>query len=189
MSRWAPDARERLVAAAFDLFEEHGYEATTVAQISERASLNRATFFRHFADKREVILAGEDALSDLFIEGIRSADSAADVYRCLRSALECAAQVMTPQQRVTAGRRIAVVAANPELQERGELKFARITQAMTTALRDRGIEELAARLGAEIGLLAFRIGFERWMLADDSRPLAALALTALEDLRARAHHI
>ena len=60
MSRWAPDARERLETAALDLFAENGYEETTVAQIADRAGLNRATFFRHFADKREVLFGGED---------------------------------------------------------------------------------------------------------------------------------
>ena len=45
MARWAPDARERLEAAALDLFVENGYEQTTVAQVAERAGLNRATFF------------------------------------------------------------------------------------------------------------------------------------------------
>jgi AcrR family transcriptional regulator len=51
VSRWAPHARERLETAALDLFVENGYEETTVAQIADRAGLNRATFFRHFADK------------------------------------------------------------------------------------------------------------------------------------------
>ena len=46
VSRWAPDARERLETAALDLFVENGYEETTVAQIADRAGLNRATFFR-----------------------------------------------------------------------------------------------------------------------------------------------
>ncbi len=73
MGRWAPNARERLETAALDLFAENGYEETTVAQIADRAALNRATFFRHFADKREVLFGGEDVLAGLFADAIRAA--------------------------------------------------------------------------------------------------------------------
>ena len=39
MARWEAGARERLVVAAVDLFTEQGYDATTVAQIAERAGV------------------------------------------------------------------------------------------------------------------------------------------------------
>ncbi|MBS2080443.1 helix-turn-helix domain-containing protein, partial [Mycobacterium tuberculosis] len=65
MARWEPDARERLVAAALDLFNERGYDETTVTQIAERAGLTKSTFFRHFPDKRDVLAAGQDAIAQL----------------------------------------------------------------------------------------------------------------------------
>ena len=58
MARWQPGARERLVVATVDLFSEQGYDATTVAQIAERAGVTRSPFFRHFPDKRELLVAG-----------------------------------------------------------------------------------------------------------------------------------
>ncbi|GGF11984.1 TetR/AcrR family transcriptional regulator [Subtercola lobariae] len=119
MGRWAPNARDRLEEAAFDLFEEHGYESTTVAQIAERAGLNRATFFRHFADKREVILAGEDVLEGLFVDAISGASPSLETREYLRIALTATDVVMTPRRRAVALRRIAVTAGNAELQERG----------------------------------------------------------------------
>src|SRR6202050_5792836 len=87
VSRWAPDARERLETAALDLVAENGYEETTVAQIAERAGMNRATFFRHFADKREVLFGGEDVLAGLFGDAIRAAPQGATLHACLRAAL------------------------------------------------------------------------------------------------------
>lgn len=183
MSRWAPDARERLEAAAFDLFEERGYQSTTVAQIAERAGLNRATFFRHFADKREVILAGEDVLEGLFVDAITGADPASDTIACLRSALIATDVVMTPQRRTMALRRIAVVVGNDELQERGELKLAHLAASIATALQKRGVDELSARLSAAVVVLAFRVGFERWLRAGDREMFAPLALAALAELR------
>src|SRR5271156_3077735 len=118
MSRWAPDARERLETAALDLFVENGYEETTVAQIADRAGLNRATFFRHFADKREVLFGGEDVLTGLCADGIRTASPDAPVSQCLQAAFAAAGVVMTPQQRAKASQRVLVLAANAEVQER-----------------------------------------------------------------------
>ena len=70
MARWEPNARERLVRAAVELFAEQGYEATTVNEIAERAGgLTKTTFFRHFADKREVLFAGQEIHGRIVAEG------------------------------------------------------------------------------------------------------------------------
>lgn len=185
MSRWAPNARERLEIAALDLFVENGYEETTVAQIADRAGLNRATFFRHFADKREVLFGGEDVLARLFAGAIQDAPPGATVAECLQAALAAVGVVMTPQRRAAAARRMVVVAANTELQERGLLKHGRIVKSVSAALRERGADDLAARLGAEVGMLAFTVAFERWMAADDGEPFQPFAAKALHDLRVR----
>jgi AcrR family transcriptional regulator len=186
MSRWAPNARERLETAALDLFVENGYEETTVAQIADRAGLNRATFFRHFADKREVLFGGEDVLSGLFADAIRAASPDATLIECLQAALAAAEIVMTRHRRATATRRVLVVAANSELQERGLLKHARIANSITAALRERGADELTARLGAEVGMLAFSVALGRWMEANDDEPFPPFAAAALSDLQSRA---
>ena len=186
VSRWAPDARERLETAALDLFVENGYEETTVSQIADRAGLNRATFFRHFADKREVLFGGEDKLAGLFVDGIRAASPDATLIECLQAALAAADVAMTPRQRARAGQRVRVLAASIEVQERGLLKHARIAGSIGAALRARGADDLAARLGAEVGLLAFTIALERWMKASDDQPFSLHAEAALSDVRTRA---
>jgi AcrR family transcriptional regulator len=186
VSRWAPDARERLEAAALDLFVANGYEETTVAQIADRAGLNRATFFRHFTDKREVLFGGEDVLAGLFAGAIRAAAPDATPAECLQAALAAAGVAMTPQQRAKAAQRVLVVAANTEVQERGLLKHARIARSISAALRERGEDELTARLAAEVGLLAFTIAVERWMKTDNDEPFSLHAAAALSALQARA---
>ena len=60
VSRWRPDARERLEHAALELFAEQGFAATTVPEITARAGLTTRTFFRYFADKREVLFGGAE---------------------------------------------------------------------------------------------------------------------------------
>ena len=164
---------------------ERGYEQTTVGQIADRAGLNRATFFRHFADKREVLFGGEDVLAGHFTEGIRTAAPDATLSECLQAAFAAVETAMTPQQRTKAAKRVAVVAANVEVQERGLLKHARIAAATSAALRARGADEITSRLGAEVGMLAFRIAVERWLKADDE-PFAPQALAALSELQASA---
>src|ERR1700760_4030013 len=57
-----PSARERLAQAAFTLSDEHGYEQTTVDDITERASLGRTTFFRYYRSKEDVIFPDHDLL-------------------------------------------------------------------------------------------------------------------------------
>ena len=185
VGRWAPNARERLETAALDLFVENGYEETTVAQIADRAGLNRATFFRHFADKREVLFGGEDVLAGLFAEAINAAPAGATLTECLQAALAAADAVMTPQQRAKAARRVKILTANTELQERGLLKHTRIARSICAALRERGADELTARLGAEVAMLAFSVAVERWMKSGNDEPFSLHAAAALSDLRVR----
>lgn len=186
MGRWPTNARERLENAALDLFVQNGYEDTTVAQIAERAGLNRATFFRHFTDKREVLFGGEDILTGLFTEAIKAAPPDATLGECLAAALAAADTVMTREQRAKATRRVQVLSANVEVRERGLLKHARIAKAVTDALCERGADEITARLGAEVAMLAFSVAAERWMKADNDEPFGPFAEAALSDLQARA---
>src|SRR4051812_44333589 len=88
MARWEPGARERLVVAAVDLFTEQGYDATTVAEIAERAGVTKSTFFRYFPDKRELLVAGQETLSRLLVEGIAEAPDGAGPLEAVAAGLE-----------------------------------------------------------------------------------------------------
>ena len=184
MARWEPGARERLVLAAVDLFTEQGYDATTVAQIAERAGVTKSTFFRHFPDKREILVAGQQTLSQLLTEGIAEAPEAATPLEAVAAGLERASSAMGPMNRELAPRLKAAVAANIELQARDALKSVGLAAAMTDALLARGVPEPLAHLASELGVLAFKQGFAQWLQADHDAALAPYTLAALEDLRA-----
>jgi AcrR family transcriptional regulator len=184
MARWEPNARERLERAALTLFVENGYDATTVAEIADRAGLTKSTFFRHFADKREVLFFGQDMLTQLFSDAIRTAPPTATTVDCLAAALESSAVAFTPDRHDLAPQRRAVIAANSELQERELLKRARFASAMADALRARGAGDVAARLAAEVGVLAFSTAYARWAATENRRPFIEIAHTALRDLQA-----
>jgi len=186
MARWEPGARERLVLAAVDLFTEQGYDATTVAQIAQRAGLTRSTFFRHFADKREVLVAGQETLSRLLAEGIAQAPAGASPLEAVAAGLQRASNAMGPLNRELGPRLKAAVAANAELQERDALKSISLAAAMTTALVARGVPDPTAQLAGELGVLAFKRGFAQWAEADHGTEdqLARYTLAALDELRA-----
>src|SRR5271155_293062 len=122
MARWEPGATERLVVAAVDLFTEQGYDATTVAQIAERAGVTKSTFFRHFPDKRELLVAGQEVLSRLLAEGIAEAPQTASPRGGAAAGLGGAASAMGQMTRELAPRLKAAIAASAELQERDALK-------------------------------------------------------------------
>jgi AcrR family transcriptional regulator len=185
MARWEPGARERMVIAAVDLFTEQGYDATTVAQIAERAGVTKSTFFRHFSDKRELLVAGQEALSRLLTEGIAEAPETASPLEAVAAGLERASSAMGPMNRELGPRLKAAIAASSELQERDALKSVGLAAAMTSALVARGVPDPVAHLAGEMGVLAFKRGYADWLEADrDSEGgLAPYTTASLEDLR------
>src|SRR6201996_8103284 len=186
MGRWEPGARERLVVAAVDLFTGQGYDATTVAQIAERAGVTKSTFFRHFPDKRELLVAGQETLSRLLAEGIAEAPGGAGPLEAVAAGLERAATAMSPVSRELAPRLKAAVAASAELRERDALKSVGLAAAMTAALVARGVPDPAAALASELGVLAFKRGYAEWSESDHGTQdeLAGYTLAALDELRA-----
>src|ERR1700751_3216723 len=88
MARWQPDARGRLEKAAMELYGERGFEQTTVAQIADRAGLTERTFFRHFADKREVLFAGSGQLEDLLVQAVSDAPASATPIDAVAAGIE-----------------------------------------------------------------------------------------------------
>ncbi|RKS84282.1 AcrR family transcriptional regulator [Motilibacter peucedani] len=181
MVRWEPDAKGRLVGAALELFADGGFESTTVAQLADRAGVTERTFFRHFADKREVLFDGSAALQDEVLAAIASAAPDLSAVDVVAGAFRATAPFLE-RRREFAGQRSAVIAGNPGLLERELLKMTALVEASAGALRERGVPEPAATLAAEAGVLAFRLGFAQWV-TDTSRPLADCIAATLADLK------
>ncbi|GAB2576693.1 TetR family transcriptional regulator [Paractinoplanes abujensis] len=184
MARWEPGARERLVVAAVDLFAEQGYDATTVAQIAERAGVTKSTFFRHFPDKRELLVAGQETLRTLLAEGVAEAPATAGPMEAVAAGLERASSAMGPMNRELGPRLKAAVATSTVLQERDALKTVSLAAALTGALVARGVPDPVAALAGELGVLAFKRGYAQWSEAEGESDLAPYTLAALQELRA-----
>src|SRR5580698_3288189 len=115
MGRWEPDSRGRLQEAALALYSERGFDQTTAAQIAEGAGLTERTFFRHFADKREVLFGGSAILKERILAGVIGAPKAVGPLDAVASGLDEAADMLGASRRDLAAQRQAVIAANPEL--------------------------------------------------------------------------
>lgn len=183
MSRWEPNARGRLEEAALDLYTERGFDETTVAEIAERAGLTERTFFRHFADKREVLFGGQDVLQQFFVDHIVAAPDGTSPLDVVGAALAAAGPFFESRHR-HARRRQAVIAANPRLQERELIKLASIAAATADALRRRGVSPSAATLTAEAGVAVFKVAFDRWVHKGRRDELPKFVKESLEELKA-----
>ena len=183
MGRWEPNARGRLEQAAMELYIERGFEQTTVAEIAKRAGLTERTFFRHFADKREVLFAGAVPLEDLIVSTVTCAPTDLAPIDAAAAGLEAAGAVLQ-ERRAFARQRQTIIAANAELRERELIKLASLSAALAETLQKRGVGETAARLTAEVAIAVFKIAFERWITETGKRDLPELIRKSLDELKA-----
>jgi AcrR family transcriptional regulator len=182
MGRWEPDARGRLAKAALALYAERGFEQTTVAEIAARAGLTERTFFRHFADKREVLFYGMERARDLLARAVADAPASAAPMEAVGAALAALAAVIQ-ENPGRARLRDAIVSANADLRERELIKLAAFASAVAGALRDRGISEPAASLAAETGIAVFKVAFARWISEPGQPDLPEILSESFGELR------
>jgi AcrR family transcriptional regulator len=183
MVRWEPNARGRLQEAALALYGERGFENTTVAEIAERAGLTERTFFRHYADKREVLFDGANEFQDAFVGTVAGAPASLSPIEAVTAGLEAAAELLQ-ERRAFARQRQAIIAASAELRERELIKFASLSEALADTLRARGLDDPAASLAAELAIAVFRVAFERWIDEANDQDFPALVAESVDQLRA-----
>ena len=183
MARWKSNARGRLEQAALDLYSAKGFEQTTVAEIAARAGLTERTFFRHFADKREVLFGGSSVLQAFLVEKVAEAPASLAPIDAVAAALG-AAESLFLERREASRQRQRIIAANAELRERELLKLASLSTALAEALRNRGTQDPTAGLTADAGIAVFKVAFERWTDASDPHDFPQLVQNALGELRA-----
>lgn len=181
MGRWEPDARGRLERAAFELYIEKGFDQTTVAQITQHAGLTTRTFFRHFADKRDVLFAGQDELRERVAATIAAAPTTWSAVKACASGLNIAAAALQ-MRREQAKERRALIRSTPELRERELAVYAAMAETVTEALTERGLENRTARVIATATLAAFQVAFEYWGDHPD-RELPQLVSETLDELK------
>ena len=184
MGRWQPDSRGRLQEAALALFSERGFDQTTAAQIALQAGVTERTFFRHFADKREVLFGGSALLQERIVAGVAGAPATDGPLDAVCRGLDAAAALLGEFRRDLSRQRQSVIAANPELRERELAKLADYAATVAATLRQRGVSESQATLAAEAGMTVLRVAVEQWASGDDARDLATIMRDSVAELRA-----
>lgn len=183
MPRWEPGARERMQAAALELFEHGGYARTTVEDIADRSGVTTRTFFRHFSDKREVLFGGAGDFEQRFVDGLGEAPDAPP-WEAVCAAVHAVGDSFAGRHE-HARRRHRVIAASPELRERELVKLASVAAAVTAALRARGVADVPALLAGQLVVAVFWTAFQQWVEDGSHRGLPELleeALTAVGSL-------
>jgi AcrR family transcriptional regulator len=179
MARWEGDPEGRLERAALALFDEQGYDRTTVAQIAQRANLTERSFYRWFSDKREVLFGGSHDLESHLLTAIDAVPVDTAPLPTLLAAFATAPEVFRPRDFLE--KRAVVIAANPPLQERELIKLASISEGLTAALIRRGHDERTSRLSADVGMAILKLTTVRCM-ADETLDFAAALDVSAQDL-------
>ena len=182
MVRWEPGASARLRAAAMDLYVSRGFDGTTAADIAHAAGLTERTFFRHFADKREVLFDGQNLMQQAFLDGVAAAPREASALELVASGLSAVATFFPDERRDYSRRRQTIIAENPALQERELLKLAVLATAVAAALRARGIPEPTATLAAQSGVTVFGVTFGVWIAESSERSFDDIQRDMLQEL-------
>ncbi len=183
MSRWRPDARERLQLAAHELFAEQGFAATTVPEITARAGLTTRTFFRHFADKREVLFADDAEVPAFAARMMAEAPPSADPMTLMLEGLRVVAETRFEPRKAALRERRALVGSDEGLRERELRKLATLAEAIRTGFLARGLDPARAALLAETCVTLMMVAVTEWLDRDDERPLYDIMLDGLATLR------
>lgn len=169
--RWAPDARGRLERAAFELISEQGYQATTIPQITARAGLTTRTFFRHFADKREVIFSG-DEIPERAARLIAAAPLGLEPIDVIRHVLHDIATTQFDGHHEQTAVWRKIINADDSLRDRDARKRADLVRTARAAFTGRGQTPLHATVIAEMGVAIFHIALEKWAADLELGPMA-----------------
>jgi len=183
MVRWEPGTKERLQAAALELFATRGYEQTTAAEIAQAVGLTERTFFRNFSDKREVLFHGQEQFLQVFVDGVGEAPEGATPLELIASVLRAAAAFFPDERRLYSRLRQTVIDANPALQEREQHKLAGVAATLAAEFRARGIAEPTATLAAQAAASVFGVSFTQWIGPGEDRSFADITADVLAELR------
>jgi len=163
---------ERLVAAAFDLFAERGYDDTTVDDIAARAGVGRTTFFRHYGSKEAVIFPAHDDLLARITARLGLAAASSRDLAVVEAARIVLRHYVAEGDR--ARQRYRLISQVPALRDRENAGQRQYQRAFAEALRsrwpDRDDSALRAELMAAAVVSAHNHVLRRWLRGETADP-------------------
>lgn len=175
--------RERILDAALDLFELHGYSATTTTQIAERAGITQMTFFRHFPTKESVLVSDPFDPQIAAAVGVQPPDL--PPFERVRCGLLWAVTQLPTREDALARRRVALVAAVPILRGAVAASMQLTQDAIVDVLVDQGVDRFAAIVATAACLGAISAALLAWSDLPDGTSLRDVVEGALNGLASR----
>jgi len=166
-----------------ELFLSKGFADTTVPEIADRAGLTTRTFFRHFADKREVLFSAEADFPDVVSGVLADAPSDLTPLELVEFGLTRLAAFRFDDLREFLRVRRSIIVTDVGLQERELRKNAGLGDVIRESLASRGYDSLAGSIAARLAVALFTLSLDRWLDGDDES-LASLISEAFATTRA-----
>jgi AcrR family transcriptional regulator len=158
--------RRELADAALRLFDEQGYDATTLDELVESVEVSKRTFFRYFDSKEGVALAAEAELWDAFVDTLDRWEVEGEVLATLRDALIEAIGNLPEGWPERLYRTRGLLGRTPGLRA-GSMMMAAGTQERVAAnVAPRlgvAVDDIRLRLVVEIAMGAYRCGAKDWI--------------------------
>jgi AcrR family transcriptional regulator len=151
---------EALVVAALELFDERGYEATTVAAIAERARVTEMTFFRHFPSKASVLI--DDPYDPLIADAIRRQPASARPLAAAANGVAEAWRAVPGPAAEAVRERLRIVARTPSLHGALSRSSAITESAIAGALTELGWSTSESRIAAAATVAALNAALLDW---------------------------
>ena len=171
MPRNSVEVHHSLQQSALELFRDRGYDQTTAAEIAARAGVTERTFFRHFADKRDILFDREASVQAAVTAAIDCAPADLAPMQVLLLAFQAVSAIYEDNRSFSEPRQ-AIIAATPALRERELTKIASMIAVLASALEQRGVDAKLSTLAAQVGMAAFNYALTAW-LDDASSGLGA----------------
>ena len=178
--------REALAQAAFALFQDKGYEATTVAEIARAANVSRRTFFRYYATKDALLFVEDSENLEHFRVLLGAAESGDDDLAHIRRAcLALAEGYMRDRDQILA--RARIIESSPVLGKQERQQDLSWERAIAESLLSTGglnsnpsLRERRARMLAGAVFGAVRATMAAWQEAGGRGDLPRMISEALD---------
>ncbi|MFB9566280.1 mycofactocin system transcriptional regulator [Saccharopolyspora hordei] len=172
-----------LEQVAFDLFDEQGFDNTTVSDIARAAGIARRTFFHYFPSKNDVPWGDFDAELARLRADLRASPTGVPLMDTIRHCLVEFNRV-PPEQVPAHRRRMRLILGVPALQAHSTLRFRAWRQVIAEFVGERtgrSADALAPQTIAHAVLGVALAAYERW-LDDADAELTELLDAAMREL-------
>jgi AcrR family transcriptional regulator len=170
--------------AAMDLFEERGYDETTVDEIADRAGISRRSFFRYYSSKSDLMASGTIEYGSMITDAIRACPSGSLVPGVIR---ETVLQVVQRCTAIAQTRKVMqILAKYPAAKEALNSRSSELRQIVEAAFVSRGepFTGLPVAVLTDLTLALLDTVFHHWLKQgeQDIRVSAEQVLTTLRHI-------